>query len=229
LRKINIMNKKVLWISIASVATLGIGGILVWRYFKKKKENKLLEEPVLEDSQEIEETKEVTGAQQPPPHIDIQENVVYLSAKWCPACQDNKETAKALFAKYKDKVEFRVVDADEEIARSYGVQLGLKQIPVLAFVNEGKVVETMVGIKTMQEYDAMFEKFFPSLKVPKAQKAPIVKKVKKNEEKIEKKPLLIEDAVIHETPLPEPMVDGNGDFLGNKEEVVEENNAEKEA
>tara|TARA_R110002050_G_scaffold57522_4_gene129694 strand:- start:2133 stop:2810 length:678 start_codon:yes stop_codon:yes gene_type:complete len=185
------MNKKVLWISIASVATLGIGGFFLWRHFKNKKQTQPLEEAVLEevtaeDEQEtVDETKAVTGEQKPPPHIDITENVVYLSAKWCPACKENQNTADALFAKYKEKVEFRMVDADDEIAASYGNQLNLRQIPVLAFVNEGKVVESMVGVKTMVEYDAMFEKFFPSLKAPKVPKAPIKKTVKKIQEKVE--------------------------------------------
>lgn len=191
MRKINVMNKKVLWIGIASVATLGIGGFFLWRHFKNKKQTQPLEEAVLEevtaeDEQEtVDETKAVTGEQKPPPHIDITENVVYLSAKWCPACKENQNTADALFAKYKEKVEFRMVDADDEIAASYGNQLNLRQIPVLAFVNEGKVVESMVGVKTMVEYDAMFEKFFPSLKAPKVPKAPIKKTVKKIQEKVE--------------------------------------------
>ena len=191
MRKINVMNKKVLWISIASVATLGIGGFFLWRHFKNKKQTQPLEEAALEeesseDEQEIvEETKAVTGEQKPPPHIDITENVVYLSAKWCPACKENQNTADELFAKYKEKVEFRMVDADDEIAASYGNQLNLRQIPVLAFVNEGKVVESMVGVKTMVEYDAMFEKFFPSLKAPEVPKAPIKKTVKKIQEKVE--------------------------------------------
>ena len=111
--------------------------------------------------------------------------MVYLSAKWCPACKENQNTADELFAKYKEKVEFRMVDADDEIAASYGNQLNLRQIPVLAFVNEGKVVESMVGVKTMVEYDAMFEKFFPSLKAPEVPKAPIKKTVKKIQEKVE--------------------------------------------
>ena len=113
-----------------------------------------MEEESSEDEQEIvEETKAVTGEQKPPPHIDITENVVYLSAKWCPACKENQNTADELFAKYKEKVEFRMVDADDEIAASYGNQLNLRQIPVLAFVNEGKVVESMVGVtvKKIQE------------------------------------------------------------------------------
>ena len=32
-----LMNKKVLWISVASVATLGVAGFFFWRYRKKKK------------------------------------------------------------------------------------------------------------------------------------------------------------------------------------------------
>ena len=34
------MNKKILWISIASVATLGIGGFVTWRILKKRKAKK---------------------------------------------------------------------------------------------------------------------------------------------------------------------------------------------
>lgn len=173
MRKNNPMNKKVLWISIASVATLGIGGFLFWRSRKKKKEAEALD---AEQVEATEETKQIEGEQEPtpPPHIDIEENVVYLSAKWCPACQTNEKTAQALYAKYKDKVEFRMVDADEEIAKSYGFQLGLRSIPVLAFVSEGEVLETMIGPKSMQEYDEMFVKYFPSLK-PATPKAKMVK------------------------------------------------------
>ena len=71
MRKINVMNKKVLWISIASVATLGIGGFFLWRHFKNKKQTQPLEEAVLEevtaeDEQEtVDETKAVTGEQKP--------------------------------------------------------------------------------------------------------------------------------------------------------------------
>lgn len=224
MRKINIMNKKVLWISVGSAVILGISGFFFWKHLKKKKKNKLLleesQEIVEEEQEQQEETKEMAGEQKAPPHIKIQENVVYLSAKWCPACKENKETADELYAKYKDKVEFRVIDADEPIAASYGNQLGLKQIPVLAFINEGEVVETMVGIKTMSEYDAMFEKLFPSLKQPVSKKALIEKKVKKIpkkiEAKIEKKEVEVVEKVV------EPMVDGNGDYLGVVEEVSED-------
>lgn len=173
------MNKKVLWISLASVATLGIGGFLFWRSRKKKKEAQAL---ASEQGEATAETKQIEGEQEqeqeqeatPPPHIDIEENVVYLSAKWCPACQTNEKTAQALYAKYKDKVEFRMVDADTEIAKSYGFQLGLRSIPVLAFVSEGEVLETMIGPKSMQEYDQMFAKYFPSLR-PATPKAKVVK------------------------------------------------------
>ena len=151
------MNKKVLWISVASVATLGIGGFFAWRYFKKKKDEK---------SAPAEETKQVAGqaAQAtPPPHIDIDENVVYISAKWCPACKKNEPTAVKIFDKYKEKVDFIRLDADEEKAKSYGFQLKQSQIPTLVFVNEGEVLEALVGVKGEEEYDAAFQKYFPSL------------------------------------------------------------------
>ena len=93
------MNKKVLWISVASVATLGIGGFFAWRYFKKKKDEK---------SAPAEETKQVTGqAAQvtPPPHIYIDQTVVYISAKWSPSCKKNEPTAVKIFDKYKEKVD----------------------------------------------------------------------------------------------------------------------------
>jgi thioredoxin 1 len=232
------MNKKVLWISVGSALLLGVSGFFFWRHLKKKKENQLL----LENSEELNEategedtTKQASGEQTPPPHVDIQENVVYLSAKWCPACKENQETADAVYAKYKDKVEFRKLDAEDPLATSYGYQLELRQIPVLAFINEGKVIESMVGVKTMEEYDAMFEKFFPSLKEeekpkpikqPESKQATIEKKVKKIpkkiEEKIEKKEVEVVDKPM------EAIIDGNGDLLGYTEVGSDADKGEKD-
>ena len=170
------MNKKVLWISLASVATLGVAGFFVWRAVKKKKANKALEGHT-EDAEykEVEGTEEVQAEasgepQQPqePPHIDIEENVVYLSAKWCPACQQNKETADKLYAKYKDKVEFIMLDADDEEAKSYGFQLQIRHIPTLAFVNEGEKIDELVGPQTMEQYEEKMAKYFPQLFKAKA-------------------------------------------------------------
>ena len=170
------MNKKVLWISLASVATLGVAGFFVWRAVKKKKANKALEGHA-EDAEykEVEGTEEVqAGAsgepQQPqePPHIDIEENVVYLSAKWCPACQQNKDTADKLYAKYGDKVEFIMLDADDEEAKSYGFQLQIRHIPTLAFVNNGEKIDELVGPQTMEQYEEKMAKYFPQLFKKKA-------------------------------------------------------------
>ena len=175
------MNKKVLWISLASIATLGVGGFFTWRHYKKKKEAQLEKE--IDSPQD--ETNQVSGEQQsPPPHIDILENVVYLSAKWCPACKQNEETAEKLFDKYKNKVEMIDIDADSESAKSYGFQLELRQIPVLAFVIDGKPIHKMIGPHSMEDYDEMFQKYFPSLKTNKAIAVQKPEKVKKDDKAI---------------------------------------------
>ena len=175
------MNKKVLWISLASVATLGVGGFFAWRYFKKKKDGASNEAtPQIEES---EETKAATGEQKqtPPPHVEIEENVVYISAKWCPACKQNETTAKKVYDKYKDKVDFIMLDADDEIAKSYGYQLNQAAIPTLVFVNEGDTLEALMGVKTEEEYDAAFEKYFPSL-FEKKEKPVVQKAIEPKEE-----------------------------------------------
>ena len=63
MRKINIMNKKVLWISVGSAVILGISGFFFWKHLKKKKKNKLLleesQEIVEEEQEQQEETKEM--------------------------------------------------------------------------------------------------------------------------------------------------------------------------
>ena len=127
--------------------------------------------------------------------IDILENVVYLSAQWCPACKQNEETAEKLFDKYKNKVEMRSVDAESEIAKSYGFQLDLRQIPVLAFVIDGKPIHKMLGVHSMEDYDEMFQKYFPSLKSTKevAVKAP--EKVKKESKAIAELPATSENGI----------------------------------
>tara|TARA_Y200000002_G_C22665633_1_gene657873 strand:- start:1056 stop:1655 length:600 start_codon:yes stop_codon:yes gene_type:complete len=186
------MNKKVLWISLASVATLGVGGFFAWRHYKKKKENQLEKE--IESPQE--ETKQVSGEQQaPPPHVDILENVVYLSAKWCPACKQNEETAEKLFDKYQNKVEMKSIDADSEIAKSYGFQLDLRQIPVLAFVIDGKPIHKMLGTHSLEDYEEMFQKYFPSLKTTKEVAVQAPKKVKKESKAIAEIPATSENGV----------------------------------
>ncbi len=186
------MNKKVLWISLASIATLGVGGFFTWRHYKKKKENQLEKE--IESPQE--ETKQVSGEQQsPPPHVDILENVVYLSAKWCPACKQNEETAEKLFDKYKNKVEMVEIDAESEIAKSYGFQLDLRQIPVLAFVIDGKPIHKMLGTHSLEDYEEMFQKYFPSLKTTKEVAVQAPKKVKKESKAIAELPTTSENGV----------------------------------
>jgi len=172
------MNKKVLWISLASVATLGVAGFFVWRAVKKKKANKALEEKTqdadyvevqgAEDTQDAPQEQAEEPQQQTPPHIDIEENVVYLSAKWCPACKQNQEVAEKLYAKYKDKVEFIMLDADDEDAKSYGYQLQIRHIPTLAFVNDGEKIDELVGPQTMEQYEEKMAKYFPQLFKKKA-------------------------------------------------------------
>lgn len=175
------MNKKILWISIASVATLGIGGFVTWRILKKRKAKKAeLEANVtkqiqgeVEDVEIVEEAQVEEQQQAEPPYVEIEENVVYISAKWCPACKQNEPTAQKLYAKYKDKVEFLMLDADDELAKSYGYQLGARHIPALMFVMDGEKIGELVGPKTMEEYDAEFAKYFPTLAPKKT--APIAK------------------------------------------------------
>ena len=140
--------------------------------------------------------KQVSGEQQsPPPHVDILENVVYLSAKWCPACKQNAETAEKLFDKYKNKVEMVEIDADSEIAKSYGFQLDLRQIPVLAFVIDGKPIHKMVGPHSLEDYEEMFQKYFPSLKTTKEVAVQAPKKVKKESKAIAEIPATSENGV----------------------------------
>ncbi len=181
------MNKKVLWISVASVATLGVAGFFFWRYRKKKKTAQDLENlpesfqqvvgeahPQEQPQAQVEVQAEAEEPAQPqiPPHIDIEENVVYLSATWCPACKQNKDTSEKLYAKYKDKVEFIYLDVDEEEAKSYGYQLQVKHIPSLIFVNDGEKIDEMVGPKSMEEYEGKMAKYFPELFKKKAKISP---------------------------------------------------------
>ena len=77
--------------------------------------------------------------------------------------QKERANSGQIFDKYKEKVDFIRLDADEEKAKSYGFQLKQSQIPTLVFVNEGEVLEALVGVKGEEEYDAAFQKYFPSL------------------------------------------------------------------
>ena len=192
------MNKKVLWISLASVATLGVGGFFAWRYFKNKKD---------EETTPEQETKQVAGKPAtPPPHIDINENVIYFSATWCPACKQNEPVAAKIFDQYKEKVDFIRVDANEERAKSYGYQLKQSQIPALLFVNDGEVLERLVGVRGEEEYHAAFQKYFPSLFEEKAE-------AKEEEPTSEVQPVVeaVEDVEVIEEVKEEPKSEEQGE------------------
>ena len=236
-----LMNKKVLWISVASVATLGIAGFFFWRYRKKKKTAQELEtipdsfQEVVGEVEPQEQVQVEAQAEQPqqpqiPPHIDIEENVVYLSATWCPACKQNKETAEKLYAKYKDKVEFIYLDVDDEEAKSYGYQLQVKHIPSLVFVNEGEKIDEMVGPKSMEDYEEKMAKYFPQLFKKKAKIAPKASQPTRPNRPAPEPTAETEEQVVEEAPqqaeAPEESTSPKASANGISEaEIIEETDA----
>jgi thioredoxin 1 len=89
-------------------------------------------------------------------------------AEWCPPCRLLASTFERLAANYGDKITFAKVDVDElpEVA----VQYGIRSIPTLLLLDEGEVVEEIVGPRSYQDLARILdrhltapEKFQPRL------------------------------------------------------------------
>jgi thioredoxin 1 len=89
-------------------------------------------------------------------------------AEWCPPCRLLAPTFERLAATYGDEISFAKVNVDElpEVAGQYGI----RSIPTLLLLREGKVVEELVGARpyndlarVLDRYVTATEKFRPRL------------------------------------------------------------------
>ena len=89
-------------------------------------------------------------------------------AEWCAPCRLLGPTFERLAATYGDEISFVKVNVDElpEVAGQYGI----RSIPTLLLLHEGKVVEELVGARpyhdlarVLDRYVTVGEKFQPRL------------------------------------------------------------------
>ncbi len=79
-----------------------------------------------------------------------------FSAEWCPPCREQKPIVHELEKEYAGKVEFRIIDVDQEkeLAGKYGV----KAIPTQVFIDkDGNTLSEHVGLFPKDSIVARFK------------------------------------------------------------------------
>jgi thioredoxin 1 len=76
--------------------------------------------------------------------------VVDCTATWCGPCKLVAPLIDKLADDYEDRAKiFKLdIDANKPIAKRFG----LRSIPAVMFFNQGELVETLVGVKTYEEF-----------------------------------------------------------------------------
>ena len=82
--------------------------------------------------------------------------LVDFSATWCGPCHTLSPTISLLAEKYAGKATVCKVDVDEnpKVTRQYGIQ----SVPTLILFKEGRVLETLVGVRSASELQSLIDK-----------------------------------------------------------------------
>ena len=80
----------------------------------------------------------------------------YFSAQWCGSCKTFKPLLERL-EKEGYPIYFQDVDSDPILAESYHV----RSVPTIKIVEDGKVMETMVGIQDPEILIQKFQMYYP--------------------------------------------------------------------
>lgn len=82
--------------------------------------------------------------------------VVDCTATWCGPCKLVAPLIDRLADEYGDKAKiFKLdIDTNKPIAKRFG----LRSIPALMFFKQGELLETLVGVKTYEEFSGAVEK-----------------------------------------------------------------------
>ena len=78
-------------------------------------------------------------------------------AEWCPPCRLLAPTFEKLAATYGDEISFAKVNVDELPELAY--QYGIRSIPTLLLLREGKVVEELVGARPFDDLARVLDRF----------------------------------------------------------------------
>jgi thioredoxin 1 len=83
--------------------------------------------------------------------------VVDCTATWCGPCKVISPLIDQLAANYSDRA--KVVKLDIDSNKSLAKEFGLKSIPAVLFFESGHLIETMIGVKTYEEYSQTLDKY----------------------------------------------------------------------
>ena len=82
--------------------------------------------------------------------------VVDCTATWCGPCKVIAPFIDQLSENYSDRAKIMKLDIDAH--KPLAKQFGLKSIPAVLFFKDGEIVETLVGVKTYENYRDSLEK-----------------------------------------------------------------------
>ncbi len=84
--------------------------------------------------------------------------VVDCTATWCGPCKVIAPLIDQLAANYTDRAKVMKLDIDGN--KPLAKEFGLKSIPAVLFFKQGQLVDTVIGVKTYEEYSQTLEKHF---------------------------------------------------------------------
>lgn len=82
--------------------------------------------------------------------------VVDCTATWCGPCKVIAPFIDKLSENYSDRAKIMKIDIDAN--KPLAKQFGLKSIPAVLFFKQGELVETIIGVKTYEDFSATLEK-----------------------------------------------------------------------
>jgi len=83
--------------------------------------------------------------------------VVDCTATWCGPCKLIAPLIDRLAAEYSDRVKvFKLdLDANQPVAKRFAI----RSIPAVMFFEQGKLAQTVVGVKTYEEFSSTLDKY----------------------------------------------------------------------
>lgn len=82
--------------------------------------------------------------------------VVDCTATWCGPCKVIAPFIDKLSENYSDRAKIMKIDIDAN--KPLAKQFGLKSIPAVLFFKQGELVETIIGVKTYEDFSAALER-----------------------------------------------------------------------
>ncbi|MEA5476339.1 thioredoxin domain-containing protein [Pseudanabaena galeata UHCC 0370] len=83
--------------------------------------------------------------------------VIDCTATWCGPCKVIAPFIDQLAANYSDRAQVMKLDIDAN--KPLAKEFGLKSIPAVLFFKDGELVETMIGVKTYEEFSKTLDKY----------------------------------------------------------------------